>query len=155
MYQRYRRLLDKFLKRYLADFFDESMKSRPVIFGDPARLTVAPTAIVNNALFNTKSGSIVVEDDVFFGHSVSLITGTHDFSVFGQDRKNSIPKEGRDIIIGRGAWICSNATILGPCEIGEHSVVAAAAVTKGDVMPFAIYAGVPARLIRKIPGEAN
>ena len=32
------------------------------LFGDPARLRIAPTAVVNDALFNTISGSITVAD---------------------------------------------------------------------------------------------
>jgi acetyltransferase-like isoleucine patch superfamily enzyme len=43
--------------------------------------------------------------------------------------------------------VASNATILGPCVIGEHAVVAAGAVVTGDVPARTIYAGVPAKLV--------
>jgi len=44
-----------------------------------------------------------------------------------------VPKTGRDVVIGRGAWVSSNALVLGPCRIGEHAVVAAASVVTADV----------------------
>jgi acetyltransferase-like isoleucine patch superfamily enzyme len=51
------------------------------VFGDPARLVIEPGADVNDALFNVSSGTIRVEANAFFGHGVSLLTGTHDIEV--------------------------------------------------------------------------
>lgn len=50
-------------------------------------------------------------------------------------------------MIERGAWIATNATVVGPCVIGEHAVVAAGAVVTHDVAPYEIVAGNPARVI--------
>jgi acetyltransferase-like isoleucine patch superfamily enzyme len=121
-----------------------------VVFGPPPRLVVAPTAVVNNALFNTVSGRIVVEDHAFFGHNVCILTGTHDVAVLGPGRQHAIPSGGRDIVIKTGVWVASNATVLGPCVIGEHAVVAAGSVVVGDVAPFTIVGGVPARSIGQV-----
>lgn len=121
-----------------------------LVFGDSARLRISATAVVNNALFNLSSGRITIEDDVFFGHNVTILTGTHDYAKSGKSRQTGIPQRGRDILIKRGAWIASNATILGPCTIGEDSVVAAGAVVREDVPPRMMVAGVPARVIREI-----
>lgn len=121
-----------------------------LVFGNPARLTVADTAIVNNALFNVSSGSISVGDYAFFGHSVAILTGTHDESKFGPERQLAIPNQGNDIVIERGVWIASNATVLGPCHIGEDAVVAAGAVVTQDVPRRTVVAGVPARVVKTI-----
>ncbi|MGL4551465.1 MAG: acyltransferase [Gemmataceae bacterium] len=126
-----------------------------LVCGDPNRLTVAPTAVVNNALFNTVSGTISVEGFAFFGHNVCILTGTHDISALGQARQTTCPTTGRDIRIREGAWVASNATVLGSCEIGEHAVVAAGAVVIGDVAPFTIVGGVPARVIGRVPGAGG
>ena len=58
--------------------------------------------------------------------------------------------EGRDISIGKGVWIGSNATILGPCKIGENSVVASGSVVMGEVSANSLVGGAPAKLIKKI-----
>ena len=84
------------------------------------------------------------------GHNVSLLTGTHDYKQTGLARQSSVPESGRDINIGDGVWIASNATIIGPCEIGENAVIGAGSVITGKIPPNSIYAGTPAKFIRKI-----
>jgi acetyltransferase-like isoleucine patch superfamily enzyme len=142
----------------LADaLFNWSLRDRmlQVIYREPFKfganaLKVASSACVNNALFNTMSGSITVEDNVSFGHNVCVLTGTHDVSLRGKDRQDGWPGKGRDIVIRRGAWIASNATILGPCDVGEHAVVAAGAVVIRDVPANTMVGGVPARVIKSL-----
>lgn len=121
-----------------------------LVYGDRAKLHIHPTAEVNNALFNLSSGEITISEYAFFGHSVSVLTGTHDITRFDRERQVGVPKSGRDVVIGRGAWVSSNALVLGPCRIGEHAVVAAGAVVTGDVPAYTIVAGIPARAVRTI-----
>lgn len=151
------RLINLFLGSYLEHYFQEYISKKLLqeylVFGDKSRLEIAETAIVNNALFNLSSGKIIIEDYVFFGHNVSLITGTHDYNKFGKERQNSIPESGRNILIKQGVWIASNVTILGPCIIGENSVVAAGALVKGNVPPYTLVAGLPAKPIKQIKNE--
>ncbi|HZA31559.1 MAG TPA: acyltransferase, partial [Propionibacteriaceae bacterium] len=127
---------------------------------DPTRLHIAPTAIVNNALFNLSSGDITVGDYAFFGHSVSVLTGTHDWTKFGAERQVAVPQSGRDVVIEEGAWVSSNAIIVAPCRIGAHSVVGVGSLVLKDVEPYTIVAGSPAKVLRTIPrpeepGEAK
>ena len=122
-----------------------------LVYGDREKLHVHPTAVLNNALFNLSSGEITIEEYAFFGHSVSVLTGTHDVTRFDRERQIAVPKAGRDVVIGRGAWISSNALVLGPCRIGEHAVVAAASVVTSDVAPYTIVAGIPAKPVKTIP----
>jgi acetyltransferase-like isoleucine patch superfamily enzyme len=121
------------------------------VFGDLGRLEIHPTAVVNNALFNTESGRIVVGEWAFFGFRVMVLTGTHDISKRGEARQSAVPSQARDIVIESGAWVASGAIILGPCTIGESAVVAAGAVVTGDVPPLVVVGGVPARVIRDVP----
>ena len=125
------------------------------VHGDRARLRVHPSAVVNNALFNVSSGDITVGEHAFFGHNVSVLTGIHDVDKFGDERKKSYPREGRDVVIGEGVWVATNATIVGPCTIGEHAVVGACSLVQGDVEPYTVVAGVPAKEVKRIdrPGE--
>lgn len=124
---------------------------RPLVYGDPARLHIAPTAVVNNALFNLSSGDVTVGDYAFFGHNVSVLTGTHDWKTFGAERQTAVPKSGRDVVIEEGAWVSSSAIVVGPCRIGAHAVVGVASLVLGDVEPYTVVAGSPARVLRTIP----
>jgi acetyltransferase-like isoleucine patch superfamily enzyme len=123
----------------------------PLIYGDATRLHVHPTAVVNNALFNLSSGDITVGQRAFFGHSVAILTGTHDFTKFGAERQVAVPKTGRDVLIGEGAWLASFAIVVGPCSIGEHAVVGVGSLVLDDVAPYTVVAGSPATVRRAIP----
>jgi acetyltransferase-like isoleucine patch superfamily enzyme len=120
------------------------------VFGDPARLTMGREVILNDALVNTSSGRVSLEDYAFCGHGVCLLTGHHDYTKTGYARQAGVPQEGRDIVVGTGAWLGWNVTVLGPCSIGAHAVIAAGAVVSGVVEAGWIYGGVPARPIRRI-----
>lgn len=121
---------------------------RPIVIGDPSRLHMHETVRRNEIIVNLASGSVTIGAELFCGHFVALLTGTHDHHQFGRDRRLAIPREGRDIVIGEGVWLASRATVLGPCRIGDHAVVAAGALVKDDVPPYAIVAGVPATIKR-------
>lgn len=126
-----------------------SLASTPVLFGgDWARVRLGKNVRVVNALFNLSSGNITVGDNSFFGHNVCLLTGTHDLAVNGVGRQG-FPTEGRDIDIGKGVWIASNVTVIGPCRIEDDVVVAAGAVVvRGVLEAGGVYAGVPAKRVR-------
>lgn len=127
--------------------------TEPLVWGSPERIHVAASAVLNDALLNTESGSITVGADAFFGHRVSVITGTHDIARRGEERQRAVPRSGRDVHIEEGAWVGSGAILLGPCRIGAHAVVAAGAVVTGDVAPETVVAGVPARLVRSLQDD--
>lgn len=57
-------------------------------------------------------------------------------------------QEIKNITIGNDVWIGNNVTILGNVKIGDGAIIAAGAVVNKDVPDYAIYGGVPAKLIR-------
>ena len=119
--------------------------------GDPARLRIHETAVVNNALFNVSGGTITVGKDAFFGHDVAVLTGTHDIEKFGRERQLAFPRSGRDVVIGEGVWLASHVLVLGPVTIGEHAVVAGGSLVREDVAPYTVVAGRPAKVVRTLP----
>lgn len=129
---------------------DEDLLYRYLVHGDPSRLHLHPTAVVNNALFNVASGDITVGPYAFFGHNVSVLTGTHDINQFGRARQVAVPKTGRDVTVGEGAWLASHVVVFGPCHVGEHAVVAGGSLVLDDVAPYTVVAGRPAKAIRTI-----
>jgi acetyltransferase-like isoleucine patch superfamily enzyme len=147
------RILLKPLDEMLRARIRDTLLNDYLVYGDASRLTIDPSAIVNNALFNLSSGSIVIKEYACLSHSVTLVTGVHDFRKLNHDRQLAAPTAGRDIVVERGAWLSSNVTVLGPCTIGEHSVVGAGSVVNRDVPPLTFVAGVPAKYISMIePG---
>lgn len=152
-----RRLVDLPCRVFAASFLGRlvrrAVRDHPYVFppGAADAITVGPRAVLNDAMLNVASGTITIGRDALLAPGVSLLTGTHDYHLFGEARATAIPPEGRDISVGEGAWIASNATVLGPCRIGEHAVVAAGAVVNADVPAYTVVAGVPARVVSQIP----
>ncbi|KWF17085.1 hypothetical protein WL84_06090 [Burkholderia cenocepacia] len=138
----------------LAPLLAQRLATTPVLFGgDWSRVDAGENVQLVNTLLNVSSGRISIGEQTFFGHNVSLITGTHDLASVMADR-HDYPRDGRDIMIGKGVWIASNAIVLGPCTIGDNAVVAAGAVvTGGQLESGCLYAGVPAKRIRTLIGE--
>lgn len=58
---------------------------------------------------------------------------------------NDIPAPAK---IGSDVWLGSNSTILGGIVVGDGAVIAAGAVVTRDVPPYAVVAGVPAKIIK-------
>lgn len=103
---------------------------------------------VNNGCTFMDRGGITLEDGVFIGPNVNLITENH--AEQPQLRHNVYA---RPIRIRRNAWIGAAAIVLPGVTIGENAIVAAGAVVTKDVPDNTIVGGVPARAIRKIKTE--
>src|SRR5919201_1584210 len=140
-----------------ARYTEDPSLFRPLVYGDPSRLHIRPTAVVNDALFNLSSGEVTLGEYAFFGHRVSILTGTHDWTKFGAERQRTVPRSGRDVVIEEGVWVSSHVVVVGPCRIGAHSVVGVGSLVLHDVPPYTIVAGSPARVVRHIPrpGEVD
>ena len=50
-------------------------------------------------------------------------------------------------MIGKYAWVCSRSIILPGITVGEYAVVASGAIVTKDVPPYAIVAGIPAKVV--------
>ena len=104
---------------------------------------------------------VVVGDDVTIKNGVALYDGVKvedeaflgPHCVFTNDLR---PRSGRykrppatflPTLIGRGATIGANATVVCGHDVGSYAMVAAGAVVTRNVPPHALVAGVPARRI--------
>ena len=88
----------------------------------------------------------VIEEDVFVGPGACT---TNDSTMARHD--DDFPIEGatlrRACRVGGGAVLCPGV------EVGEEAFVAAGAVVAKDVPARAVVMGVPARVVREVPGE--
>jgi acetyltransferase-like isoleucine patch superfamily enzyme len=72
-----------------------------------------------------------------------------------QPRIASAAVAARPISIGANVWIGFDSCVLPGVTIGEGSIVGARSVVVGNVLPYSVVAGNPARLIRRLdPGAA-
>ena len=84
---------------------------------------------------------VTLEDDVFCGPSMVFTNVYNPHSAVS--RKN----EYRDTLVGRGATLGANCTIVCGVTIGRYAFIGAGAVVNKDVPDYALMVGVPARQI--------
>ncbi len=87
-------------------------------------------------------------------HRMSSVT-TYPFHVFGglwaartPPHLEQLPFKG-DTVVGSDVWIGRNSVILPGVKIGDGAIIAAHSLVAGNVAPYTIVGGNPARLIRE------
>ncbi|WP_289170021.1 acyltransferase [uncultured Pseudoalteromonas sp.] len=123
--------------------------ARWCVFKDIDELEVGDNVSFHEYFYLDGQGKITIGDDVSFAHSCSLISFEHSFS----DKNIKIKYQPiilKPIYIESDVWFGCGVRVLGGSSIGERTVIAANSVTKGCLEKNAIYAGLPAREIKKI-----
>ena len=128
---------------------DESVRMFPPFHTAFGKFTqVGKGVFINFGCTFLDRGGITLEDGVFVGPNVQLITENHPEQP--SIRHNVYAKP---ITVKRGAWIGAGAIILPGITVGEHSIVGAGAVVTKDVPDKVIVVGNPARIIRSIKAD--
>jgi acetyltransferase-like isoleucine patch superfamily enzyme len=115
------------------------------------RLFVGRKVELCNTFFNLFGGKVYIYDHAFFGQNCQVLTGSHSSKKKRFERQALDPRRGNDVVIEEGAWIASGVTVIGPCRIGAHAVIAAGSVVlPGDYEGGCMYAGNPAKFKKRI-----
>ncbi|MEO1729302.1 MAG: acyltransferase [Pseudomonadota bacterium] len=87
----------------------------------------------------------MIGDDVLFGPDVLITAANYRFND-GSPVTDQVMDEA-DVIIGADVWAGARAILLPGVTIGDGAIIAAGSVVRQDVPPFAIVAGVPAKVV--------
>ena len=135
-----------FLAQITGRAIDSTLWLIPPFYTDFGRnIHFGKNVFVNSACTFMDRGGIYIDDDVFIGPKVNLITINHDINPY--NRNTTICKP---IHIEKRVWIGVAATILPGVRIGENSIIGANAVVTKDVPSNTIVGGNPARILKKI-----
>jgi acetyltransferase-like isoleucine patch superfamily enzyme len=100
-------------------------------------------SVINaNCRLDTR-GTITIGNRVSISDSVMILTADHEV-----DDKYFVGRT-REVIIEDYAWIGTRALILPGVTIGKGAVIGAGSVVTKNVAPYAVVAGVPAKVIRR------
>lgn len=86
-------------------------------------------------------GGLQIGESCNIASEAAIWTGSHD--VNSPDFANTTAP----VVIGDRVWLSYRSVVLPGVTIGEGAVVSAGAIVRNDVPPYAIVAGVPARII--------
>lgn len=125
---------------------DPHLPERALVIGD--------RTVLGARVSITAHTSITIGEAVFFGQSVFVTDASHGY----QDPTRPIGEQfgqHQPVSIGSGSWIGHGAVILPGTVIGRNVVVAAGAIVRGEVEDFAVVAGNPARVVRRLEPEVG
>ena len=140
--------------------FRSGIRENPVGIHHNLIFDIKPNAIlkignnvgISNAII-VSSKKIIIEDDVMIGGSVQIYDSNHHslnynkrISNYDDDIKTN------PIILKKGCFIGVNSIILKGVTIGEKSIVGAGSVVTKSIPDNEIWAGNPAKFIKKIEG---
>lgn len=121
----------------------------------------ATLVVGNNVMMSSVvlwcSKRITIEDDVMIG-ALSIITDTDahplDPNLRGQEKDGELAKK-KEILIKRKAFIGTSCIICKGVTIGKNSIVGAGSVVTKSIPDNEIWAGNPARFIKKLDSNID
>lgn len=103
--------------------------------------------INKECLLDAKGGNITIGKNVGIGYRCQLLTTNHSYT----DKKKRTGKViASDITIGDGCWIGAGSIINPGVTIGDGCVIASGSVVTRDCISNGSYAGVPAKMIKRL-----
>lgn len=114
----------------------------------PVRITVGDHVFVGRFCFFTNGQGIAIGDYALVGLGCRFLGAGHDVDPLRPRVTSSVPDRGR-IAVGVNAWLGTDVTVLGDVSIGHGSVVGARALVTGDIPPFSVAVGTPARVTKR------
>jgi len=110
-----------------------------------ARLIIGNDVRLNGCIISANS-EVIIKDRARIGPWAHVMDG--DFhSVEDRTSVGTL----RPVIIEEGAWLTTRCMVLKGVTIGRGAVVAAGSVVTKDVEPYTVVAGVPAKLVKRLP----
>lgn len=144
-----KRKYDSYRKTYNIDP-SFRFNGKDVIFYGDGEINIGQNSYIGHysTIQAAKGYKVSIGKGCSISHNVRMYTSSkkpdYDFS-----NRTEVPEKQGNIIIGNYVWIGANVFINPGVTIGDNSVIGANAVITKNIEPFCIYAGVPAKLIRK------
>ena len=123
---------------------DSFVKIKPV--GGSADVVIGSSCFLNSGTVVYSGNGVTLGDHVLIAANCTLAPVNHEYRY--RDRavhEGFMPSKG-GIEIGDGAWLGAGTVVLDGARIGAGCVVGAGSVVIGELEPYGIYHGSPARL---------
>ena len=112
-------------------------------------LRIGDGTLVGRFCHITAKERVEIGDRVLMGEGILIADHDHGFKDTTIAPRDQPLEAARPVSIGDACWIGNGAAILAGARLGTHVVVGANAVVRGEVPPFTVVAGNPARPVRR------
>lgn len=125
---------------------DAFVKIKPA--GGSGDVVIGEDCAINSGVMIYTGNGVRIGDAVLIAANCTLAPTNHAFD----DRERRIRDQGFQpsrggIVIEDDVWLGANVVVLDGAVIGKGCVVAAGAVVRGELEPYGIYAGAPAKRV--------
>ncbi len=115
-----------------------------------ARVRIGEGSFFNLGVMVASVDLVEIGDHCMFANGCFITDGNHRFD----DPTKPVPWQGFSskgpTRVGDNVWCGAHVVITSGVRVGERSVIGANSVVTGDIPPFSIAAGAPARVLRTI-----
>jgi acetyltransferase-like isoleucine patch superfamily enzyme len=92
-------------------------------------------------------GGVTIGNDVYTGPMVKIVAVNHVFDSLDRPiREQGVTAQG--IVIEDDVWLGAGVTVVDGVTIGRGSIIGAGAVVTGDIPPYSIAVGIPAKPVK-------
>ncbi|HEY7891205.1 MAG TPA: acyltransferase [Solirubrobacteraceae bacterium] len=118
---------------------------------DCARVRIGAGTFLNNGVMIAAQELVEIGDHCMLANGCFVTDSSHRY----EDPEKPITWQGfcskGQTRIGDNCWLGMNVVVTSGVTIGERCVIGANSVVTGDIEPFSLAVGAPARVIRQIP----
>lgn len=112
--------------------------------GVNAQLLIGDRVFVNQGVVIAVSESVEIGDDSKVGDFSAIMDSNY------HDLEPTRPDKPRPVTIGKNVWLGNGVLVLPGSKIGDHTVVAARSVVKGELPARVLAAGNPAQVVKQL-----
>jgi acetyltransferase-like isoleucine patch superfamily enzyme len=121
--------------------------------GDFSHLRIGSNCFIGEAVYFDLANVIEIEDDAVLAARAAVIT--HSDCNRARELAAHFPRVCKPVRIGRSSWVGFGATVLAGVVVAPRSVVAAGALCSQSTEEGFVFAGIPARRVRRVEERAH
>lgn len=101
-------------------------------------------------LYSYVNGDVELGENILIGPHVSIVASNHVYDPVDDCFSARSDKVAGKVVIEDGVWLTSGVVVTPGSRIGRCALVCANSVVSGDIPPYSIAAGTPAKIVGKI-----
>jgi len=111
----------------------------------PWNMTIGDNSSLGDGAIVYCLGTVTIGTNVSVSQYAHICAGTHDYT------KPDLPLLRPPIVIGDDVWLATEVFVAPGVTVGEGSVVGARSGVMGDLEPWGVYVGTPAKRVKDRP----